>query len=1181
MAQKAVIEALGGSVDVDELKGDYAAAATAAAVALDAARADGEPAERADAAIWAGIVATLRSEPAAAATYLAEALAAVPDHPLGTGLRRFAAGAERRLPDGYSREVPLSDVWSEPLSGDPLEAELFVLTRVPALRSSLQNSAATRPEFAEAFLDDAMRTLGRVWSRRPYAHRAAAEVAWIAGLPALAQEHLDAATAASSAVGDVAGVAGCDLTQATWRAVSVGSPLTFGFALSENRGTSTSEQVGSLDRALAPVPEATDSAAAYQRAEDGFRAAGAPRGIAMVDLHRAAVAALHDDPAAALAAAERAQAAFERAGDAAHAHLAATHAALAGIHAGAWPERGDVAAQIGAWGRASGSFGWALGIGRMFSLVGWRWLRRDANPRRALACHRLAEALFTALGAPDFAHQTLGDRALAHDASGNQAAALVAIGAAWRTLPEVQAQLPEWSEELGLREGELVGLVRLLAHPARDASLVEGLGPALERARARYEAIARGEGSVANLPAEFRDPIMQQSAELARATTSDLQWDAAMVPVYRALAVRQKNPREFARLRRVGLDAAAATPDDERGRLETILLLMMGDGPAALQAFRDRPPPERTPPDAGELTTDAVLSIRLEDWPEARRRHATLEQLAGRPDWWAQDSRPWRLVGDLARTAEGLGELEPARELYDTALLQLEAQRARLTRDDRGRFGDIESEATLYGDAARAALAGRTGPEAAAAALAIAERGRARGLLTRMAGSAALAAPGQADALREWRELTGRVDLLTWQAARGDGKPTPELVDAEAALAALEAKLAAENPRWLDAVAPPVATLGAEEVRDALPEGSLLIEHLLVGGAVLGWAVTPDGPVTARLTPTDGGAADDLLRKLWTACQGRSPLWERFAQQLGESLLAPFDDAIAAAEHVILVPHRWGHLAPLQALHWRGAPLIEAKTVSVLPSASALRFLPWAAAPRGGPLLAVGDPTNMSRRRPGDEAVTGGFGALPWSGAQAAEAVAWFPGSPPPLLGAAAREQAVRDGLAGARVVHFATHGILDDAPLLACVVLAEGDTLDVWELLGLRLDADLVVYSTCDSAGTPVTPGDEVIGLAWLTLAAGARAVVASLWKVAELSTALLMRAFYGALRDGQAPRAALAAAQLHVRGLSRTTAAPEIEALRAAAVAAGRPDPGEPDDVPGDFSHPFHWAGFVLLGA
>ena len=1182
MPAKAVTDALGDSIDRDELKGDYAAAAAAAAAALDTARAGGEPAAHADAAIWAGLVAALRSEPAAAATYLEEALRAVPDHPLGIGLRHFAAGAGRRLPDGHSRELELSELWTEPRSGDPVEAELHALTRLPSLRTSVQTSAATRPQSVEVFLDDALGTLEQVWDRRPSAHRAAAEIAWIAGLPALAQEHLDAATAAYSAAGDVAGVAGCDLAQAAWLTVSVGSPLTFGFALSENRAMSTSEQVTGFDRTLAPVPDAADSAPAYQRAEAGFRAAGAPRGIAMVDLHRTAVAALHDDPATALEAAERARSAFERAGDIAAAHLAAAHAALAGIHAGALPERGDVAAQVGAWGRASGSFGWALGIGRMFSLVGWRWLRRDADPDRALACHRLADATFTALGATDFAHQILGDRARAHDATGNWEAAIVAVGAAWRMLPELQAQRPEWSEELGLREGDLVTLVRLLAHPARAADLLAGLRPALERTRARYEEIARGEGPAASLPVDMRESMMKAYAELARATTSDIEFDAIRVQLYRALAVRAKNPREFARLRGLALDAAAATPDDGRGRLEASLLLSFGDRPAAAKAFRDRPPPERIPPDTGEIAADSMLLIGLEDWPEARRHHETLEQLAGRPDWWAQESRPWRLVRDLARTAEGLGELERAGELYDTALELLEAQRARLTRD-RGRFGDVQPEATLYGDAARAALAGGTGPEPAAAALALAERGRARGLLARMAGSAAgaPASPGQAADLREWRTLTGRIEVLTSLAALREAEPPPELAATAAALAALEAKLAAENPRWLEAVAPPVATLGADEVRDALPEGSVLIEHLLVRGALLAWAVTPDGPVTARLTPTDDAAADELQRKFWTACQGRSPLWERFARQLGDLLVTPFDDAIAAADHVILVPHRWGHLAPLQALHWRGAPLIEAKTVSVLPSASALHFLPRTAPPGGGPLLAVGDPTNMSRRRPGEDTATGGFGALPWSGAQAAEAAGWFAGSPPPLLGPAAREQAVRDGLAGARVVHFATHGILDEAPMLACVVLAEGDTLEVWELLGLPLDADLVVFSSCDSAGTPVTPGDEVVGLAWLTLAAGARAVVASLWKVAELSTALLMRAFYGALRDGRTPHAALAQAQRHVKGLTRATAAPEIAALRAAAVAAGRPDPGDPDDVPADFSHPFHWAGFVLIGA
>ena len=119
------------------------------------------------------------------------------------------------------------------------------------------------------------------------------------------------------------------------------------------------------------------------------------------------------------------------------------------------------------------------------------------------------------------------------------------------------------------------------------------------------------------------------------------------------------------------------------------------------------------------------------------------------------------------------------------------------------------------------------------------------------------------------------------------------------------------------------------------------------------------------------------------------------------------------------------------------------------------------------------------------------------------------------------------------------------------------------------------MTYSACDSAGAPDAKGDELTGLGSLTLAAGAGAVGASLWKVRELSTALLMREFYRALHDGSRPREALRQAQDHVRGLTRETVAPELDALREAAPA----DPGDAD-VPDDFSHPYHWAGFVLIG-
>ncbi len=1178
MAPEAVIAALGGSVAAEELKGDYAAAAAAAAAALDAARAGGDPPALADAAIWAGIVSALRSQPLAAAARLEEALAAAPDHPLGPALRNFGHGASRRLPDGHDRPSQEAGAWPGPLTGDPLESELKVLTLLPAYRTTLQLSLGT-PQPVQMIFDIALQTLEPLWDSRPHAHLAAAGLARTVNAQPLAEQHLEAATAGYAAVGDVAGLAGCDLARGAWAAVAAGTPLTFGLALAENPGSTTSERSSVLGRVLATAPGAAASAGAYERAEAGFRAAGAPRGVAMVELHRSAVAALHDDPAAALAAAERADAGFTAAGDLAAAQLAAAHAALAGVQAGAWPERHDVASRIGAWGRESGAVGWALGIGMLFSQAGWRWLRRDADPDRALACHRLADATFTALDEPAFAQQTLGDRAIAHDAAGNGDAARVAVDAAMRSFPELPPRHPEWADELELREGELANLARTLAYGGRDPDLLERVQPALDRFRARIEATGRGDG-LEGMPAELRDPLMSQAVRTAQELAADREWDRAFAPLFRALAARRQNPLQYAAQLRLALEVAAGVPDERRGRLEANLLLGTGDSTAALRAFRDRPPAPRVPPDPREHAGLAVFLAQLGDWPAAREHFDAAERLAGRADWWMSESHPWLMAGDLARTAEGLGEHERARELYDAALTGIEGERARLARrGDHGEPGGAQAEASLFGDAARAALA--AGPEAAGTAFALAERGRARGLLARMAGSAALATASDAQSadLLAWRELTARIDVLTGLAARSDGGPAPELAAAEDALGALEAKLAAENPRWLEAVSPPAAALDAAAVAAALPEGTLLIEHLLVGGGLLSWAITRDGPGTESFTPTDDLALDELQRKFWTACQGESPLWERFSRQLGDLLLAPFDEAIAASRHVVLVPHRWGHLAPGPALQWRGAPLVAAKPVTVLPSASALRFLPRSAPARGGPLLAVGDPDNMSRRRPGDAAPSGGFGALPWSGAQAAEAVGWF-GGDPALLGAAAREQAVRERLAGARLVHFATHGVLDKAPLLSCIVLAEGDTLDVWELLGLSLDADLVTLSACDSAGAPITPGDELVGLAWLTLAAGARAVLASLWKVGELSTALVMRAFYGQLRDGRPPREALAAAQLHVRGLTRETAAPEIAALRAAAVAAGRPDPGEPADPPADFSHPFHWAGFVLVG-
>lgn len=136
-------------------------------------------------------------------------------------------------------------------------------------------------------------------------------------------------------------------------------------------------------------------------------------------------------------------------------------------------------------------------------------------------------------------------------------------------------------------------------------------------------------------------------------------------------------------------------------------------------------------------------------------------------------------------------------------------------------------------------------------------------------------------------------------------------------------------------------------------------------------------------------------------------------------------------------------------------------------------------------------------------------------------------------------------------LIHFATHGTFDPAaPLNSALLLAPDKDSDgrltVGDLYTLRLDANLVTLSACETALGKVANGDDVVGLTRGFLYAGARSIVASLWTVDDRATADLMTTFYGNLAT-----------------LSR------LEALRQAQV-----------KVRERFPHPFYWAAFQLTG-
>lgn len=159
----------------------------------------------------------------------------------------------------------------------------------------------------------------------------------------------------------------------------------------------------------------------------------------------------------------------------------------------------------------------------------------------------------------------------------------------------------------------------------------------------------------------------------------------------------------------------------------------------------------------------------------------------------------------------------------------------------------------------------------------------------------------------------------------------------------------------------------------------------------------------------------------------------------------------------------------------------------------------------------------------------------------------------------ASRATARSSKLGNYRIVHFATHGLVNsEHPELSGLVFSLVDAagrpqngfLDLQDIYNMNLSADLVVLSACETALGKSVSGEGLIGLTRGFMHAGAKSVVASLWTVSDIVTAKLMEQFYRAMEiEGLQPAAALRAAQIRLRQQKR-------------------------------WSSPYYWAGFQLQG-
>ena len=426
----------------------------------------------------------------------------------------------------------------------------------------------------------------------------------------------------------------------------------------------------------------------------------------------------------------------------------------------------------------------------------------------------------------------------------------------------------------------------------------------------------------------------------------------------------------------------------------------------------------------------------------------------------------------------------------------------------------------------------------------------------------------------------------------------------------VETKLRRTSPRYAALAQPQPLTL-REIQQQLLDQDTLLLEYALGEKQSWLWIVSPSSVSSFALPPRAEieAAARKVYDLLIARPDTTGPPDSQFITQastLSRMLLGPAISQLGQKRLLIVAPGILSYL-PFAALPKpsvvrrqlsvatdseprttndgqrttdNGQLLIADHEIINLPSASVLSVIRGEAANRkaaaartvavlADPVFESNDPRLMKKNNAtaaqgnvvasnaelkravrGTEFSRAGFARLPFS-AEEAEAILSVAAAGTGLKATgfrASRMAALSPDLGQYRIVHFATHGLLNSAqPELSGLVFSLLDEsgkpqdgfLRLHEIFNLKLSADLVVLSACQTGLGKEIKGEGLIGLTRGFMYAGAPRVVASLWQVDDLATAELMKRFYrGMLKDGLRPAAALRAAQLEMAKQKRWAA-------------------------------------------
>ncbi|HEY0407398.1 MAG TPA: CHAT domain-containing tetratricopeptide repeat protein [Pyrinomonadaceae bacterium] len=544
---------------------------------------------------------------------------------------------------------------------------------------------------------------------------------------------------------------------------------------------------------------------------------------------------------------------------------------------------------------------------------------------------------------------------------------------------------------------------------------------------------------------------------------------------------------------------------------------------------------------------------------ESERKHenlnaarALLETTLRDADTHAQPQIAQRCYTSLGLLAAKIGDQDAAEEYFRQAVAFIEDLRAPLPAEEF-RTAFFADKLVPYDELVRLCLNDER-RNRATEALGFVERARSRALVDMLGGQLKLKTqardPFEAQLLARLDELH---EELNWFYSQLNRPPSIEAARGAGESLALQDGVKERESETLEIMrqlqhrgegAPAqIEQLDIARLQQDLGAETALVEYTALDGELMAFVVTDAGVEVVRGLGSEdevNAALNQLRFQIDSLRYGAARMRrhlpsltaraERHLQELHELLLGPFEESLGE-RRLMIVPHRALHYVPFQALHDGASYLIERREVCYTPSAVVLRHClarPYRRPLERALLLGVEDEQTPLVRQE-IESLTPLF----------PEAVV--------LLNERATLEALQQQASRADVLHLACHGqFRPDNPLFSSLRLT-GDWLTVRDAYNLDLHCELVTLSACETGVSAVAPGDELIGLARGFFSAGAPSLLLSLWTVDDAATAALMTDFYRRLQAGDAPAAALRAAQR-----------------------------GQLQEQP----HPFFWSPFVLVG-